>query len=268
MSLIETLDLAIESEQDQTHRAHLGASIIGRPCPRAMWYSFRWFKKPSFPARLLRIFRLGHLVEKLMIDDLKKSYRVYDKDENGKQFGFKKWNGHFAGSCDAVAVIDGVPHVVEAKSAKDAGYKNIVRKGVKEAHPEYYAQVQVYMHNLKVPKALVIVEDKDTSARHMEVIDAVAEVAESNERFAKDVIDSPFAPPRIGGPDWWLCRNGMCQLYDVCQQGAPKEVNCRTCRHSKPSTVDGEPPWRCELHMKSLTIEEQQTGCGDHREIV
>ena len=37
--------------------------MIGRPCDREIWYGFRWFKKPEFPGRMLRLFERGHKEE-------------------------------------------------------------------------------------------------------------------------------------------------------------------------------------------------------------
>ncbi len=42
-------------------RKHLGASQIGHPCLRYLWYQFRWCaeSKTSFDGRMLRLFETG-----------------------------------------------------------------------------------------------------------------------------------------------------------------------------------------------------------------
>lgn len=50
-------------ERDKPFRAHLGGSLIGRKCERELYYSFRWFRRPSFAGRMLRLFDRGHKEE-------------------------------------------------------------------------------------------------------------------------------------------------------------------------------------------------------------
>ena len=51
------------AEDDGPHRGRLGASIIGRPCARQLWYSFRNLFDRTFSGRILRLFETGHLEE-------------------------------------------------------------------------------------------------------------------------------------------------------------------------------------------------------------
>lgn len=44
-------------------RDHLGGSMIGKKCERELFYNFRWAKRPSFGARMLRLFDRGHKEE-------------------------------------------------------------------------------------------------------------------------------------------------------------------------------------------------------------
>lgn len=44
-------------------RGHLGASQIGKPCPRELWYNFRWVYTHIFDARMYRLFQRGHFEE-------------------------------------------------------------------------------------------------------------------------------------------------------------------------------------------------------------
>ncbi|GAG27102.1 unnamed protein product, partial [marine sediment metagenome] len=40
-------------------RGYLGASIIGHPCERYLWYVFRQCCKPEFDGRMHRLFETG-----------------------------------------------------------------------------------------------------------------------------------------------------------------------------------------------------------------
>lgn len=64
--LVEKIDIAYveqHPERDKPFRAHLGGSMIGRECDRELFYSFRWFLRPAFAGRMLRLFDRGHKEE-------------------------------------------------------------------------------------------------------------------------------------------------------------------------------------------------------------
>ena len=44
-------------------RPHLGASLIGDKCERAIWYVFRWATHTKFEGRMLRLFDSGNREE-------------------------------------------------------------------------------------------------------------------------------------------------------------------------------------------------------------
>src|SRR4051812_41371024 len=87
-----------------SHRHHLGASIIGKECSRAIWYTFRWVKFEVFNGRMLRLFDRGKLEEARIINWLKGiGCQVWEVDPNtGKQFRIWGVNGHYGGSADSV----------------------------------------------------------------------------------------------------------------------------------------------------------------------
>jgi hypothetical protein len=45
------------------HRGHLGASQIGKPCSRSLWYNFRWVYFKIHDGRQYRLFQRGHFEE-------------------------------------------------------------------------------------------------------------------------------------------------------------------------------------------------------------
>ena len=55
-------------------REYLGASQIGNPCSRALWYSFRFATKPEpHTAREERLFNRGNIEEPVIEADLKRA---------------------------------------------------------------------------------------------------------------------------------------------------------------------------------------------------
>jgi hypothetical protein len=59
----EAIFAAYEADAHQGFRLHLGASLIGKPCERSLWYDFRWTTVAQHPGRLLRLFETGQLEE-------------------------------------------------------------------------------------------------------------------------------------------------------------------------------------------------------------
>ena len=55
----------------QKPRPHMGASALGHACDRWLWLSFRWAVQPTFPGRILRLFRRGHQEEANILKDLR-----------------------------------------------------------------------------------------------------------------------------------------------------------------------------------------------------
>ena len=87
------------------HRSHMGASLIGGECPRAIWYGFRWATKSNFEGRLLRLFNRGHLEEARFIAMLLMiGCEVYQQDAEGNQFRISHAEGHLGGSGDGVVI--------------------------------------------------------------------------------------------------------------------------------------------------------------------
>ena len=58
------------ASQPDEPRGHLGCSLLGHPCERWLWLSFRWAVKEKFQGRILRLFRRGHKEEANFIADL------------------------------------------------------------------------------------------------------------------------------------------------------------------------------------------------------
>lgn len=64
--LIDNIDQTYKAKKEAEEgpfRRHLGGSMIGKACERELYYSFRWFKRPDFKGRMLRLFDRGHSEE-------------------------------------------------------------------------------------------------------------------------------------------------------------------------------------------------------------
>ena len=250
-----------ESNQDKP-RSHLGASVVGKKCTRAIWLDWRWASPNNFDGRLLRLFETGHLAEERMIKELRAiGVEVLDVNPStGKQWNFTDINGHFSGSCDGVIKVDGEWMLLECKTHNDKSFKELKEKGVINAKIAHVAQMMIYMHYLKLPKALYLAVNKNTDELYEEVLEYDQGATLPIIEMARSIITTETVPERISdNPTWYECK--MCNHYNLCHQGYAPQANCRTCAYVTP--VDNG-QWKCERENALKSYDEQLNGCNEH----
>lgn len=254
-----------ESRQGDGFRDHLGASLIGKPCARALWYDFRWATPARHTGRILRLFETGQLEEARLVRDLRATgASVLEVDpETGRQFRVEAQGGHFCGSLDGVAhgLLEAPKtwHVLELKTHSAKSFAELTAKVVAQAKPQHVAQMQVYMHLTGITRALYVAVCKDTDALHLERLKADRAMAERLLEKAGRIIFAQHPPARISeDPSWFECR--FCDHHAVCQEGGGAAVTCRSCLHATP--VDGG--WHCARHDRMLAPAEQRAACLRH----
>ena len=245
-ALTDLIYKARVERNDDGLRPHLGASQIGAPCPKALWYGFRWVKKSSFNGRMLRLFETGQLAESRFVEELRWiGCEVTEGPEQGKQWRVSELGGHFGGSMDGAVV--GLPsdpetwHCVEFKTHGEKSFKDLISKGVKDSKPQHYAQMQIYMSLTGMTKALYMAVNKNTDELHTEIIDADPETAQALLKTAEKVIFSEEAPMGISSdPSYYLCK--WCDFSDLCHGTEAPIPTCRSCAHVTPER-NGK--WSC-----------------------
>lgn len=263
----------IKSKHDKKPRCYLGASIIGKPCARQLWYDFRWVYFEELDGRLLRLFETGHLEEPRMVKNLRDiGIEVHDIDDRtGEQFAVSFCGGHFRGHADGVALgILEAPktwHLLEFKTHNDKSFTKLVVEGVEKSKPMHFAQMQVYMHGLGLKRAYYLAKNKNDDNLYMERFYYDKDVAERYIERAERIIFANEPPIKISErPDWFECK--FCPYTNYCHgsidvlPGILPNINCRTCIHSTPQQ-DGT--WLCEHHNQTLNYDKQMLGCDDHR---
>jgi hypothetical protein len=256
---------AYEAQRGDGFRAHLGASIIGKPCARALWYDFRWTTHVRYEGRILRLFETGQREEDRLARNLRDTgATVLEVDpETGRQFSVQAHGGHFGGSLDGVAIgILEAPktwHVVEFKTHGVKSFRDLCAKGVEASKPQHTAQMQVYMHLTEITRAIYIAVCKDTDALYVERIRFDADAGARHLAKAKRVIFADRPLSRISeDPAWFECR--FCDHHDLCHGDACAVLNCRTCLHATP--IDGG--WHCARHDRGLSVVDQRAACARH----
>jgi hypothetical protein len=248
-------------------RSHLGASVLGQECGRAIWYGFRWFTKPKFSGRILRLFNRGHLEEGRVIAALLTiGVQIFQQDEHGKQFRISDIGGHFGGSGDGVAIglpdlPSGTAALLEFKTHNDKSFAKLEKEGVRSAKFEHWVQMQTYMSKMGIPVALYVAVNKNDDNLWMELVYLDSASAEQFRDRARTIILLRQPPARLSeSPGWFACK--WCDHAPVCHKKAVPEKNCRSCMHSE-AREDGT--WRCMnpgAEELVLSKEMQAVGCG------
>ena len=259
-----------QAQADDGLRPHLGASLIGHPCARYLWLSFRWVMAPGFEGRILRLFARGQREEAIIVDELRGiGAEVSECQENGDQWRVSACGGHFGGSLDGC--VKGLPggsatnyELLEFKTHNAKSFKDLSEKGVQVSKPQHWCQMQTYLHLTGMTRANYIAVNKDTEALYHERVAVDPDAGPQLIKRAESVIFAQEPPPGISGdPSWWTCR--MCQYHSICHGQEAPLVNCRTCAHATPTT-DGL--WVCEnKKLLPLTVEMQKEACPSHRYI-
>lgn len=246
-------------------RPHLGCSIVGHPCERWIWLGFRWAVIEKFEGRILRLFRRGQNEEDVIVSDLRAI--GIDIRHTGNPQRKVDFRSHVGGSLDGV-IESGVPeapqkrHIAEFKTHSRKSFDDLQKKGVKEAKPQHWMQMQLYMHGTQIDRALYLAVCKDSDRIYTERVKYDREAAEKGLAKAKRLALADRMPPPVStDPSWYQCK--FCPAYSFCHQQKPtQEANCRTCAHS---TALENGSWRCERHESDgIPYEFQLQGCDDH----
>ena len=264
MTIEELIDKHHETKKEKP-RAHMGASILGHPCDRWLWLSFRWAVQPQFPGRILRLFRRGQMDEATIVSDLRAigiDIRSTSEHQSRVDLGC-----HVSGSLDGI-IESGVPeapkkrHVAEFKTHSLKSFADLEKKGVEKSKPQHFVQMQLYMHGAKIDRALYVAVCKDDDRIYTEIVNYEKDVAEKYlDRGRRLTLEDRMPPPLSTDPSWYQCK--FCDAHEFCHETKTTEhVNCRTCAHS---TAKEDSTWRCERHdADGIPVEFQQQGCESH----
>lgn len=269
-SIKQAVEKATQEALTEPPRRHLGMSILGRKCPREIWYSFRWAYTVQHTGRMLRLFDRGRIEEPRFIRYLELiGATVLDEDPaTGKQWHAEFFGGHLGGSGDGI--LTGLEQfdlpgrgLGEFKTHNDKSFKKLESDGVFKSKPEHYVQMQLYMHSFDLKWALYCAVNKNDDDLYFEVIFLDERLAAGYIERARDIILSAHPPDRISNdPTWWECK--FCEFREVCHKGQSMRPSCRTCTSSSP-TPDGR--WACSKFSAIIPMAFEPEGCEQWTEI-
>jgi len=263
-SIQSLIDRHHESKSEPP-RPHMGASMLGHPCDRWLWLSFRWAVQPQHPGRILRLFRRGQNEEATIVSDLRAI--GMDVRSTGSAQSRVDLGCHVSGSLDAI-IESGVPeapktrHIAEFKTHSKKSFDDLEKQGVEKSKPQHFVQMQIYMHGTGIERALYVAVCKDDDRIYTERVKYDPERAEKAiERGRRLALDDRMPPPISTDPSWYQCK--FCDAHEFCHGSkTTQHVNCRTCAHS---TATQDSTWRCERHdADGIPVEFQREACESH----
>jgi CRISPR/Cas system-associated exonuclease Cas4 (RecB family) len=203
----------LSSSKDGKPRDYMGCSVIGKECDRQLWYEYHAPIRTSDP-RIHRIFRLGHIIEKEVLELLRMAgFTVHSADGDDSQYGGR--DEEIGYNIDGVLMMDDTPYLLEIKSASDKRFNQMVKVGVKISDPTYYVQMITYMKYMELDRGLFIAYNKNTSDIHVEVV--VASNMEANYFInrGKEIVRMDIEPERkYKTSAFYSCK--MCSYREVC----------------------------------------------------
>jgi hypothetical protein len=226
-------------------REYLGASEIGEPCERMLWYRFRHVMPIKFPGRILRLFETGSREEDRLIGNLMLATGAH---VCGQQWKVSCCGGHCRGHLDGVVTglleSPATPHLLEIKTSNKKTFDALEKNGVEKTKPVHFAQMQLYGYLADLERWAYLVQCKDDDRLYLERGEVKRTIGKSLVAKAQKIISAESPPDRIGkDPSFYICR--FCSFTDYCHgTNVFPAVNCRTCVQSTPA-ADGT--WRCEI---------------------
>jgi CRISPR/Cas system-associated exonuclease Cas4 (RecB family) len=228
---LAAIDREIERRAaEQPRRSYLGASQIGEPCERKLWYAIQpGVPREDWNAASLKRFEDGHRSEDVMAHRLRlvSGVELHTVDETGEQFGFSDFGGAFKGHVDGLVrgllQAPETPHVWEHKAVNEKKFAEFQKiKGavgekatLAEWDAVYYAQAVVYMHYFDMKRHYLTVTTPGAREHASCRTEANPQMAMALRAKARRVIEATEPPARLSErPEFWKCK--MCEFRAVC----------------------------------------------------
>lgn len=277
--LSQDIDAWCEATYNKGFRNHLGASLMGRPCSRQLWYSFRWIKYRNNDARMCRLYERGHREEPWMVLYLRgigcevwefDTSLPRELDGSYPQYRISGVQGHFGGSLDCIAILPpryeyNKPLSISFKtSGTGAKFTELGTKGVPLAKPVHHVQESIYGYKMGFEKYGYMCANKNDDNLHIGIHDVDVKEAARQEKRAETIIFSKTPPARVSeNPSYIEC--SVCDYAGVCHGNTSSDVNCRSCVHASP-VENGQ--WYCAGYKAVIPSDIIKVGCPNWASIL
>lgn len=223
--------LRIVADKPRENRGYLGASQIGEPCARRLWYKFNGYPegKSGYEDIGNCSADSGHYAEKITAERLQAipGIQLITHKSDGSQYGWStfdgKFKGHYDGLITGLIQAPKAKHIWEHKDKdhkKFADFQNTKQKygekqTLKNWDEVYYAQAQVNMHFEQVDRHYMTVSY--AGARRYDSCRTEYDpiVAAQYVDRADKIINATIEPPRISeNKDFFSCK--FCPFKETC----------------------------------------------------
>ena len=218
MDISQIITKTIADSPTDAPRNYIGASSIGKPCSRAIWYGFTGAESTNPPPSLRTTFEIGKRLEGLLIDYLEESgfKIVRPNSDNDYLLLQDKDVPVFQGHCDALMILpNSAPSVVEIKTANTASFSKFKAKGLRVWNDGYYAQLQAYLGMSGYPRGVLLAIDKNTSELHHEWVNYDDIFYHELKSRALNISQMEEPPEKLNkNPIYFLCNS--CSYRKIC----------------------------------------------------
>lgn len=231
---LRALEMAVERNYKNQDRDYLGASLIGDPCARKIWYQYNKFPRPTPSHVGILAAQSGDYAEAATTERLRliAGIELHTHDGNGKQYGWVshggKMRGHYDGLIRGILQAPKAIHIWEHKDKDHKKFSDFQnkkqefgeKKALKNWNEIYYGQAQINMHFTRL-------DGKQIDRHYMTVSYAGGrkydscrteydpEYAAMLVDRAHKIIEAKIAPPKINEkPDFFLCK--FCDFRNIC----------------------------------------------------
>lgn len=226
---LEAMKVAFLAQVTDEKRDYIGASAIGNPCARQIWYDYHGYPKIPFSAETRWNFLDGHHVEKMIADRLRlvKGIELWTHDVDGKQFERTAFGGKFKAHPDGVILgILQAPKTHHIWENKASGHKKFTefqsvkakygeKQALKNWNENYFVQAQILMKLFDMTRhymTVALAGGREIDSCRTEY---QPEIAEKYLDRAGKLLEATVEPPRISEkPDFYIC--SYCSFKGIC----------------------------------------------------
>jgi len=251
---------AVEANRrSNSPRHYLGASGVGNPCQRAVWYQYRWAVDRDMTAKSVFAIEDGHAQEAVMRQRMSVAGFIFSSDPQKLAVKYGMLAGNLDGWIEAGPEVKGLsyPCVWEHKSTNEKKYKELEKKkSLKEWDQTYFGQAQIYMYLSGASQHFLSCSLPGGRDFQFLITDLDASFAKKliDETIEKVVNDEPPVRNESFACNW-------CDFAPICLEAQTDKlaINCRTCMF-----VNNGEQTDCAKKDIRLDKETERKGCNHH----
>ncbi len=171
MDLVKIINDFVEVNRVDEDRYYIGASSIGHPCRRYIWYRFNNVVANKIDAKTAITFEIGKQLEQIIVGYLQDANVNIELPSRHNDY-LQLWDPDvelFRGHADALIHFGPDSFsILEIKTAKNSSFERFKSKGLLVWSESYYAQLQAYMCMSGAKQGVLLAINKDNSELHCE----------------------------------------------------------------------------------------------------